>query len=588
MKLIWRYMRELKGRIALGMTLKLLGTLGELMIPYVMEHLIDTVAPRRDLRSIILWGVAMLLMAFLVRTLNVTANRMSVSVAEKSTYRLRLDLFRRSLHLSGSQVDAIGLPSLISRMTSDSYNIQSFMQSVQTLGIRAPIMLLGGICVTLTMDVGLASILCVLAPLMLVVVVGISLKGVPLYEKVQQRMDDIVRIMRENITGIRVVKALSKEEHERARYGEANEAMTRQDRKAGIVMALPGPLLTLALNIGLTLVVLVGARRVDAGLTQPGVILAFLTYFNMILMGVMALTRIFLLMSKANASALRCAVVMEQPEELRRLPESELGTCPERAAVVFDHVSFHYGSDASTEERRMAVKDLSFSIAEGGSLGIIGATGSGKTTIIRLLMRFYDVTSGHVYVDGKDVRGYELDDLRRKFGVVFQNDMIFADTLRENICLGRAVDDDGLRRAAEDARAWEFISAYDDVFDHEAAIHGADLSGGQRQRVLISRALAADPHILILDDASSALDYRTDAALRKAVREHHAGSATIVIAQRVSSIMSLDRILYLEDGVPAGYGTHAELMASCPAYRQIYETQMGEGGSEHAAEDVVQ
>ena len=579
MKLILQYMKRRLGRIGLGMLLKQSAALLELMIPYVMEYLIDDVAHRQQLGEILLWGGVMLLMAFTVRTLNVTANRISVRVAQQCTWELRRDLFRHTLHLSGHQTDTLGLPSLISRMTSDSYNIQGFIQSSQTVGVRAPILLLGGMIVTLTMDTGLASILLVLAPLLLVLVIGISLKGVPMYNEVQVRLDRIVRIMRENITGIRVVKALSKEEHERRRYAEANEAMTRQDRKAGVVMALPGPLMTLVLNIGLTVVVLVGARRVNEGLIEPGVILAFLTYFNMILMGVMGLTRIFLLMSKANASANRVREVLDQPEDLALLPETAETADRSGAAVRFDHVSFGYSipEGGSAEDFRLALKDITLDIAPGGSLGIIGATGCGKTTLVSLLMRFYDPTSGRVFVDGKDIRCYALDELRSRFGVVHQNDAIFADSLRENIVFGREVDDRRLRAAAADALAASFIEAYEDGYDHEAAIHGANLSGGQKQRVLISRALAAKPSVLILDDASSALDYRTDAALRRAIREYYAGTTTVVIAQRVSSIMSLDHILYLEEGAAVGYGTHEELMTSCPAYRQIYEAQMGEG-----------
>ena len=293
--------------IALGMFIKLSGTVGELMLPYVLEHLVDDVAPEQNVKLILVWGAVMLLLVILVRQANVKANRMAIRVAKSSIYEIRRDLFWKSVNLSGEQLDEFGLPSLNSRMTSDSYNLQSFIQSSQTMGIRAPIMLIGGIFITLTMDVGLASILCIMAPILIVAVVCVSMKGIPLYGRVQKSVDDIVRIMRENITGIRVVKALSKEDYEMRRFEDANSEMARRDIKAGIVMALPGPIMTFMLNVGLTIVVIVGAYRVNGGLTQPGVILAFLTYFNMILMGVMGLNRIFMLMSKANASAHRIA-----------------------------------------------------------------------------------------------------------------------------------------------------------------------------------------------------------------------------------------------------------------------------------------
>ncbi len=584
MKLMLSYLKKYRWMVAGVMALKLSATLVELLIPYVLEYLVDDVAPTRDLRRVLLWGFVMLLLAFVVRMLSVTANRRSIKVAQCSTYELRRDLFWHSLNLSGSQMDEFGLPSLTSRMTSDSYNVQSFIQSGQTLGIRAPIMLLGGIAITLTMDRGLAAILCVLAPIMIAVVIGVSIKGIPLYDLVQHSLDDIVRVMRENITGIRVVKALSKEDYETRRFAKANEEMTRNDRRASVILALPGPIMTLALNMGLTLVVVIGAIRVNSGVTQPGVILAFLTYFNMILMGVMALNRIFMALSKANASAHRIAAVIGQEEEIVPIPESEAAHTDQDAHILFERVSFHYGEGGAESgagfaggRRQQSLRDISFAIPRGGSLGIIGATGCGKTTIINLLMRFYDASEGHIFINGRDIRTFEKDALRRMFGVVFQNDVVFADTLAENISFGRDVDEAALREAAEDARALDFIEGYEDGMQHMAAIHGANLSGGQRQRILISRALAADPEILVLDDSSSALDYKTDAALRKAIREHHRDTTTIIVAQRISSIMSLDDILMLDEGQVIGHGTHEELLERCPQYREIYRTQMGEG-----------
>jgi len=585
MKLIWKYVRPYRWFILAVMLVKLAGTGTELMVPYVLEHLLDHVVPEaQDAWPVVAWGGVMLLLTLATRTLNITANRMSIRVARNSTFALRRDLFHTALNLSGKQMDQVGLPSLISRMTSDTYNVQSFTRMAQTMGVRAPIMLVGGIAITLTMDVGLAMILCVMAPIMIVLITFISWKGIPLYDEVQRRMDTLVRIMRENITGIRVVKALSKEPWEEKRYGEANTGMARQEVRASVIMSLPGPIVTLFLNVGLTLVVLIGARRVNDGFTAPGVILAFLTYFNMILMGVMGLNRIFMMMSKANASANRIAAVVEMPEELTPMPERDTAQAPGDETLIFDHVTFNYDADAPGEahgqflgeERQQCLKDISFRVRKGGSLGIIGATGSGKTSIINLLMRFYDPQEGHVFVDGRDVRAYDRDTLHRKFGVVFQNDVIFADTIRENVTFGREVTDGMLRRASKDAMAQGFIEGYEDAYDHEAAIHGANFSGGQKQRLLIARALAGDPEILILDDASSALDYRTDAELRRAIREHHGNATTIVIAQRISSIMALDEIIVLHEGEMIGRGTHEELMATCPAYRDIYRTQMSE------------
>ena len=587
MKLILRYIRPYRKFIAAVMLIKLIGTGTDLLMPYVLEHLLDHVIPgAENAWPVVAWGGVMLLLTVVTRVLNVTANRMSVKVARNSTYAVRRDLFHTALNLSGSQMDRITLPSLISRMTSDTYNVQNFVRMIQTMGIRAPIMLLGGIAITLTMDVGLASILCVMAPVMIVLVCFVSWKGIPLYNEVQRRMDVLVRRMRESITGIRVVKALGKEPYEKKRYADANAGMTKQEVKASVIMSLPGPIVTLFLNVGLTLVVLIGARRVNDGHTEPGVILAFLTYFNMILMGVMGLNRIFMMMSRANASANRIGEVIDLPEELTPLPAEETAKAPEEGMLVFDHVSFNYDADHPGEaqgqflgeQRQQCLKDISFTVKKGGSLGIIGATGSGKTSIINLMMRFYDPQAGHVFVNGKDVRTYTRDDLHRKFGVVFQNDVIFADTIRENVTFGRDITENMLAQAAKDAMARGFIEEYEDAYDHEAAIRGANFSGGQKQRLLIARALAAQPEILILDDASSALDYRTDAELRKAIREHHGAATTVVIAQRISSVMSMDEIIVLHEGEMIGRGTHGQLMDSCPEYREICRAQMNEAG----------
>ncbi len=585
MKFIFSYLKKYKGLMSLTLFIKVFGTLGELTLPYILEYLIDEVAPTESLKVALFWGCLMIVLALITRMLNVAANRRGTALAQKVTYEMRRDLFFHSVNLSGNQMDGYGLPSITSRMTSDSYNIQNFIRAMMAMGIRAPILLIGGIAVTLTMDVGMALVLCIISPIVIFSVVMLSLKGIPLFDRVQRFLDKVVRVMRENITGILVVKALSKEEYEKKRFSEANGELTKAERTASIVMSLPGPVMTFSLNIGLTLVVLVGAYRVNGGFAKPGVILAFLTYFNLILYGAMGLNRVFMMMSKANASANRIEEVIKAPDELAPIPETSAATTDSKAHIVFDKVSFSYNENSTAnnslhfdgEKRQMSLSNIDFEIKKGGSLGIIGATGSGKTSIINLLMRFYDATDGNIFVDGKDIRTYDLNELRRMFGVVFQNDVVFADTIAENIRFGREVDANGLTTAANHACASEFIEEYDDSYEHQAAIHGANFSGGQKQRLLISRALAAKPEILVLDDSSSALDYKTDAALRKAIRDHYSHSTTIIIAQRISSIMTLDKIMMLENGKIIGYGTHEELIATCPAYREIYEAQMGEG-----------
>ncbi len=582
MRFVFSYINKYRFSVALAMGIKLLGTLVELMIPYILEHLIDDVVPRGEAAPVLFWGFLMIAVAAATRYLNVTANRRAVNNAHNISYDVRQALFEKTVNLTGEQFDAFGQPSLISRMTSDSYNIQSFCQSFQTLMMRAPIMLIGGIAVSLTMDPGLASILLALVPFMILISVGVSRLGIPMYQKVQEKLDGVVRIMRENITGIRVVKALSKTGYEMDRFAGSNDDLTRSDIKASTVMALPGPFMQLCLNTGLALVVIVGAKRVDAGQIQPGVILAFLTYFNMISMGVMGINRIFMMLSKSSASADRIRRVLQTEEGPAVYEQKDTPAPGGDEFIRFEHVDFSYGRTSTHDRRAFAgerreqcLYDISFSIRRGESLGIIGPTGCGKSTIINLLMRFYDADAGSIFVDGRDVRTYEKDELHRKFGTVFQNDMIFFDTLRQNIRFGRDLTDDQLLAAVEDAAAKEYLDSLPEGLDYEASIGGANLSGGQKQRILVARALAGDPEILVLDDSSSALDYKTDAALRKAIAAHHGGSTIIMVAQRVSSIQNMTNILVLDNGRCIGYGDHEHLLKTCPEYREIFETQMG-------------
>ena len=574
MKLIFRYMKTFASAIILSMFLKLLATFFELVLPYILEHMIDDVVPSGNMNSIIFWGIAMIFTAVFCLLFNIFANHTAVRNAHLISYRVRKDLFDKTINLSGSQFDAFGLPSLTSRMTSDSYNVQSFAQSFQTLCVRAPIMLVGGIIVTMTIDPVLSMILCIMVPILLTVVFSVSRHGIPLYNKVQTRLDDVTRVLRENITGIRVIKALSKTEYETERFHDINQKMTDQDMSANTFMAIPGPSMQLSLNIGLSLVVLIGAYRVNAGVMKPGVILAFLTYFNLIMMSVMALNRIFMMTSKASASADRIALVLAAKDE--PVIHTDTQPDPSDAYIHFDHVSFSYRRQQSNTEMENCLSDIDFTMPKGGTLGIIGPTGCGKTTIINLLMRFYDVSEGAVYINGRDVRSYAKDELHSMFGTVFQNDIVFNDTLRQNILFGRDLSDEQLNNAIEDAQAKEYVSQLKEGLDYKADIKGANLSGGQKQRLLISRALAGNPDILILDDSSSALDYKTDSLLRKAISEHHRDSTLIMVAQRVSSIQNADQILVLEDGRCIGKGTHQQLLDSCEYYRSIYESQMGE------------
>lgn len=562
-----------------GFLVKILGTFADLGLPWVLAYILDDVVPLGRISLVLWWGVVMFFLAVAARLLNIKANRMASKVARDTIEEVRHDLFHKIMYLSGNQTDRIGIPSLISRLTADSYNVHSMIGRVQRIGVRAPIILMGGILITFTLEPVLTLVLIATLPLLSVLVYRVSKKGIPLYTKVSQSVDGVVRIMRENINGIRVVKALSKTDYEYGRFKEQNGELAEHEFKAGITMALSGPMMNLILNLGLTAIVVVGAYRVNAGASMPGRIVAFLSYFTMILHAMMAITRVFVDISKAAASANRIGLVLSEGDELLvrareadKLSGEDATEIPPR--IEFLNVSFGYHA-ASGGEDKLCLKNLNFRIMPGESLGILGATGSGKSTVINLLMRFYDVNSGSVRVDGRDVREYTPRKLREKFAVVFQNDTVFHDSIMENICFGREIGEEEVMAAAKDACAYDFIMEKEDGFLSEAAIGGANLSGGQKQRLLITRALAGKPEILVLDDSSSALDYKTDAKLRRAIRKHYAGTNIVMVAQRVSSLMGLDHILVLEDGEAIGYGRHEELLKDCEVYREIYEVQMG-------------
>ncbi len=576
MKLIVRYCKPYAWRMLYGFLIKIVGTFADLGLPWVLSYILDNVVPLGEIRPVLYWGAFMLFLALAARYCNIWANRKASLVARDVTRAVRHDLFVKTMGLSGRQTDTLHIPSLVSRMTSDTYNIHHMVGMMQRLGVRAPMILIGGIIITLTMEPVLTLVLVILLPILGGLIFYISRKGIPLYKKVQSSMDSMVRIMRENISGIRVIKALSKTEYEKKRFRNANDEMLGRELHAGSFMALSGPIMGLLLNIGLTLVVIVGAYRVNAGASEPGKIVAFLSYFTMILNAVIMINRIFMVASKATASAGRIEEVLSAPEELLvEKAEAFARQGKDVPHIEFKNVSFGYHATTGDTEK-YCIKDISFKIYHGESLGIIGATGSGKTTLLNLLMRFYDVTEGQILIDGRNIREIPLTELRERFGVVFQNDVVFADTLRENIAFGRELSDAGVSRAAEHALAAGFIAGKEEGYYHKAAIKGADLSGGQRQRLLVARALAGTPEVLLLDDASSALDYRTDAEIRKNIRESYGDTTTILVAQRASSVMQMTHILVLDEGECIGYGTHGELMENCDVYREIAEQQMGD------------
>ena len=567
MKWVFTYLKPLGGRIAAGITVKIIGTVAELIIPFLLSYMLENVIESNDVGRMFFYGALMAVCAIVACVGNIVANRMAAKTTMKFSTRMRKDLFSKTLFLSARSTDRFTIPSLESRITSDTYNVQNFIGMMQRMGIRAPILLLGGSIITLTMDWKLALVMIATLPLIFVVVYSISRMGVPLYSKVQQSVDGMVRVVREDAQGIRVIKALSKVDYENTRYDRANMSLRKDETRAGVIMGVVNPVMTMLMNIGIVAVIAVSAYFVSKNASSATTVIAFMQYFTLISMAMMSLSRMFVMYTKCAASAKRISSVLEEVNELA-LHEDDGRGYPSYH-ISFENVSFSYLGKSNN------VSDISFSLKKGESLGIIGATGSGKSTILRLLMRFYDANEGIIRINGKDIRSYTREQLTAMFGVVFQNDFLYANTIEENIRFGRDIADEVMINAAKIAQAHEFITSFADGYAHTISTGGTNLSGGQRQRLLISRAIAGMPEILILDDSSSALDYKTDANLRSALSSALPDSTVITVAQRVSSVKNCDLILVIDSGRIIGCGKHEELLNTCTEYKEISDSQMG-------------
>lgn len=555
--------------MAIGLSIKITGTLVELALPYILSYILKNVVDSQNMRLILIWGGVMILCALAACLCNIKANRMAAKVARDFSEKMRGDLFDRTIRLSAAQVDSFTVPSLESRITTDTYNIHSFVSMMQRMGVRAPILLVGGIAITLVMDRYLALTMIALLPLLFITVMFISRKGLPLYTRVQKAVDRMIRVVREDFQGIRVIKALSKSEYEHRRYDRVNRELVKNEKHAGMTMGLANPVMTFFMNAGIVSVVAISAGRVANHQSDPETVIAFMQYFTLISMAMMSVTRIFMMYTKSSASARRVEEVITAPQDITVKSRAEFPPLETDAHIKFDGVCFSYNGVKN------GVRDISFELRRGESLGIIGATGSGKSTVIKLLMRFYDVCSGAIYINGRDIRTYDLKELHGMFGAAMQSDFIYGASVEENIRFGRDIGREQIVRAAKIAQAHDFISAFPDGYGHMLSPTGTNVSGGQRQRIFIARAVAASPSILVLDDSSSALDYKTDASLRRALREHMTDSTVITVAQRVSSVKSCDKIIVLDEGGIIGMGSHEELMASCGEYREISRSQMG-------------
>lgn len=567
MKTILSCLRPHAPRVAVGVTVKFSAAVQELLLPLLLAHIIDDCVPARDLPGVWRAGGLMMVMAFGAAFCNITANRMAAWVSMEMTRRLRRDLYERTLLLSQAQLDRLSVSSVVSRLTNDTYNVHQMFDKIQRGGIRAPMLVLGGLVLTFFQAPPLALVQVVVCSATFFAIWMVTRRGIPRYTWAQEAVDTVVRILRENAAGVRVVKALACQGRERERFAAASRAAREAEETAGSIMAAANPLSDFLLNLGLVLVVLAGALLVDRGWMSAGQIVAFLSYFAIIQTATLGLAKLFVKYSKGVASARRIEEILLAPEDQQAQPEGK--TPGEGPELGMENVSFSYLG---------VEKDLdgaAFSLKKGETLGILGPTGAGKTTLVSLLLRLYDADSGVVWLGGRDVSTLSREQLRGRFGVVFQNEALLNESVYENISFLRNLSRERVTAAARTAQAWEFIEKLPDGLDARLDIRGANLSGGQRQRLLIARALAARPGILILDSADSALDYRTAAALHTAIRRDFPGVTLVVISERVASLREADRILVLEEGRITAQGTHEELLKACGRYRRMAELQMG-------------
>lgn len=566
MKKIFSYLKPLKLQIAYGLVIKIIGTMAELILPYILTHILENVIKENDIGRIAYYGFLMLIFSIIACLGNIIANRNAAKVTTLFSKEMRKDLFKKTLFLSSAQTDSFTIPSLESRITTDTYNVHNFIGMMQRMGVRAPILLLGGITLTLIMDSALALVMIATLPIIFFTVYGISRKGVPLYSTVQKAQDNMVRVAREDTQGIRVIKSLSKNEHENKRYDKVNAELSKKERKAGTIMGIVNPIMTLLMNLGIAAVVAVAAIRVSKNLSSSATVIAFMQYFTLVSMAMMSLSRMFVMYTKCAASANRIASVLDSEDTYTINEDTAI---KDNYHISFNNVSFSYFGKNNN------LKNITFNLNKGEHLGIIGATGSGKTTLIKLLLRFYEPSSGEIRITGRSITSYTREELTSMLGVALQNDFIYSASIEENIKFGRNIEDTDMITAAKISQAHDFIDAFEDKYNHILSTKGTNISGGQRQRILIARALVSSPEILILDDASSALDYKTDSLLRRALIENMTNSTIITIAQRVSSIKGCNKIIVLDNGAIIGYGTHDELLASCPEYKEISDSQMG-------------
>ena len=593
------YLKDYKKESILGPLFKLLEASFELIVPLVVASMIDVGIPAQDKGYIVKMALVLVALGIIGLTSSVTAQFFAAKAAVGFATKVRHALFEHIQKLTFGQMDSQGTATLITRMTSDVNQVQNGVNLVLRLFLRSPFIVFGAMIMAFTVDVKAALIFVVVIPLLLIVVFAILLISIPMFGRVQANLDQVMRTTRENLTGSRVIRAFAKEPEEIEEFRRENRVLRNVQVVAGRVSALMNPVTYIIINGGLMALIYVGALQIEGGILSQGQVVALINYMSQILVELIKLANLIITVTKAIACGNRIEAVMEIPagfpeesgetgrspmQDGRKLTEPKKGSgksgislspeelpgedCPYK--VVFDQVGMAYNEGGDE-----AISDVNLKVKKGETIGVIGGTGSGKSTLVNLIPRFYDVTRGRVLVDGIDVRDMEPEKLRSKIGMVLQKAVLFRGTIRENLFWGNeGATDEEIWKALETAQAKEFVEQKEDGLDTMIEQEGRNLSGGQRQRLSIARALVRKPEILILDDSSSALDYATDLKLRQSIKALPGDMTVFIVSQRASSLMHADQILVLDDGDVVGLGTHEELLKNCETYREIYDTQV--------------
>ena len=586
MKQLLRFMKHYKKETVLAPLFKMLEASFELFVPLVMAAIVDQGIKNADIPYILKMGLVLVALALIGLATAATAQYFSARAAVGFAAELKHALFEHIQSMNYAETDKTGTSTLITRLTSDVNQVQSGVNLVLRLFLRSPIVVFGAMIMAFTIDVKAALIFVVTIPALSVVVFGIMLVSIPLYKKVQAALDKVLGITRENLSGVRVIRAFSREEEEVEMFAGYNVSLMDIQNFVGKISALMNPVTYIIVNVATIVLIYTGAVQVDEGILTQGEVIALVNYMSQILVELVKLANLIITVTKAVACGNRIQTVFEQPSGMKVYTEEEALAAARNvqadsvkakdAKVVFEHTNLCYpGAGADS------LIDIHVEIKKGETVGVIGGTGSGKSSLVQMIPRFYDATAGRVLVDGKDVKTYEPEVLRDKIGMVPQKAVLFRGTIRDNIRWGKEdASDEEIRAALQAAQALDFVEDKDGKLDFEVAQGGKNLSGGQKQRLTIARALVMQPEILILDDSASALDYATDAALRKSIKELDPEMTVFIVSQRTASVLHADKIIVLEDGEVAGIGTHKELLESCPVYKEIHDSQISKGGQE--------